>query len=624
MRIGRFLGLTLAAVIAPFCLGADSDLELSFKPLFAGTTQPEVYAPYLIRCVNKGESTKGVFTFSDENSKTEYPVDLPKGGKKEFIAYLPKAGYEQVTGRLVTDIGTARIKFPEVSGSANCLLSISDTEGLLNFARSLEGANGRMGYSFSPLSASPSLLPDRATSYLSFSGVFLNEGAERIEGDQLAALERYVLLGGTLVISGGASAPIFNDPRWSHLLPIKGVRPETIRPQPGEGVAGLEMEGDFTMSVGTLAPGALVRQSFRNRPFLVVRPYGFGRVYFIAVNLFEDPVSKWQGKPAIISAMNLGDTTRRIAGVQAAAMMNDQEDPYGSGMSVHMMTPPTTPEQNDPFSASVPPTSTVMWILLGYFVLVVPLNLLILRKFGKGELAWITSPVLSLGFAVIFFRFAADLYSAQLSTATTGLLIADVNSKQAYFLGGSQLFFPRGGRYDLGLAGVEGIRSRSSDPYGRSAKAIGDFNPIDTGQINVPNLMVPNLSFREFAYYEARKDQLATIASIGKDSLRIVNTSGKKITKGILFYEGGVTTIKDLNPGQTEEVRLVNSGRPYYDQGYDIGMASISDLLTNQSRGNRVALFAEIEGVEAGPRIGKLVKNLSKTRVVIFGTRGSS
>jgi len=610
------------AALLPAAQAADSDLTLSYQPLFAGTARPELFAPYLIQCENKGENTKGIFTFSDDSFRVHYPIDLPRGSKKQFIAYLPKAGYDSVNGRLVTDIGSARIKFPEQSGSSNCLLSISDTEGLLNFTRSLDQNDGRMGYSFTPLTASPDLLPDRATSYLSFSGIFLNEGAERIEGEKLKAIERYVLLGGTLVISGGASAPIFSDARWQHLLPVRNVKPENITPRLGDQVQGLQLSGTFTMSVGQLNPGAIVKAQYQNRPFIVSRPYGFGRVVFLAVNAFEDPVSKWEGKSQFIGGLQLVDSSRRIASVHAAARMN-QDDPYAGYMGSYPGSPSYNQDRTDPFSATVPPTSTVVWILLGYFVLVVPLNLLILRKMGKGEWAWITSPILSFAFAAIFFRFAADLYTAQLSTATTGILVADVGSKQTYYLGGSQVFFPRGGRYDLGLQNVEGILSRESDPYSDDRRGISDFNPTDTGEINVRNLSVPNLSFREFSYYEARQDEIVAIVPVGKDTVRIINQSGRNIKRGSLFYEGGIATVKDLKPGESDQVKLESTGRRYYEDGWDVTMATLTDVLTNQSRQNRVALLADIEDFEAGPRIGKLVSSLSKTKLVAFGTRST-
>lgn len=630
MQIRRLLGMVAATALSAVCLGADRDLEISYAPLFLSTTQPANFAPFKIRCENKGKSTKGVFTIDSGQSRTNYPVDLPTGSKKEFIAYLPPQSYEPLYGTLITDIGRARIRFPEMGYAGNCLVSISNSEGVLNFSKSMETMQGRVGYSFSPMSAKPSDLPDRATAYLSAAAVFLGDGAETIKDEAFSALERYVLVGGTLVISGGASTPLFNDPKWRPLLPVVNPKPETMSPDPGDQVAGLQLRGEFTMSVGAVAPGAIVKGSYRNRPFIVSKPYGLGRVVFLAVNAFENPVSQWPGKVDLIAGLNLAETTTKMSSLQAMAMGNDH-DPYGgsyygSGVSTYSSGgSPYGSTPSDPFSASVPPTSTVVWILIAYFVLVVPINLLVLKKLGRGELAWITSPILSLGFAAIFFRFAADLYSAELSTATKGVIVAEQNSRQSYFMGGSQMFFPRGGKYDLKLEDVEGIRPRNADPYsmygGREA-GLNDFEPTDTGQIHVRDLPVANLSFKEFAYFEARDDEWLSVVPAGKNAVRLTNRSGKEIKSGSLYFDGGIADVGDLKAGESREVKLVNSGNPRRDTEYMYGM-SLMSMLMNQAKLNRIAVTADVEG-RFGPQVGKLVPGLSRIQLVWFGTKGGA
>ena len=70
--------------------------------------------------------------------------------------------------------------------------------------------------------------------------------------------------------------------------------------------------------------------------------------------------------------------------------------------------------------ATLPPASQMLMVLAIYFVVVVPVNFLVLKKLGRGEWAWFTAPIISLIFAGVLFSRAQNLYSAKMSTASAG------------------------------------------------------------------------------------------------------------------------------------------------------------------------------------------------------------
>src|SRR5262249_46631881 len=126
---------------------------------------------------------------------------------------------------------------------------------------------------------------------------------------------------------------------------------------------------------------------------------------------------------------------------------------------------------------------------------------LVLKKLKRGELAWFTAPILSLGFAGILFTSAASLYSAKMSTVSTGLLLAQEGSGDGIFIGGTQMFIPRAGSYDLKLKSVDSITDRGEDDgMGRVAQENADVEAVDTGEIAIPNLSANNLNFRRIGY----------------------------------------------------------------------------------------------------------------------------
>ena len=157
------------------------------------------------------------------------------------------------------------------------------------------------------------------------------------------------------------------------------------------------------------------------------------------------------------------------------------------------------------FQVEMPGTGKVFLILAAYFVCVVPLNFLILRKLNRGEYAWITSPIIGLAFAGVFFLIASDLYGAGLSRSTTGLVVAHQGSSVAYGFGNQELFFPSGGRYDLKFSGVEAISDVPNYNYYMGSLSDTGFagDLYDVGEITATRAAVSNLAFREIHFRQA-------------------------------------------------------------------------------------------------------------------------
>jgi len=278
-------------------------------------------------------------------------------------------------------------------------------------------------------------------------------------------------------------------------------------------------------------------------------------------------------------------------------------------------------DTSDPFSTTLPPTSKVFTLLGAYFVVVVPLNFLILRKFKRGELAWFTAPIISLGFAGALFASAGDLYSAKMSSAAQGLLVGQEGIADGMFIGKSQLFVPRAGSYDLKMKGVDslGILSASRDFYGGRGQEedTSDLNPQDTGEITIPEMHANNLAFREIAYrqrvpvsdwfsIEFRKD--------GKNKgVATVRNTGPYVLDHASVVTGGaeVPLTAPLQPGESKIVTVI----PQPDTGANSGESDLKVLL-NRNRG--AALTGSIVGLQPGPQLGKPVQGRTAIQMILF------
>lgn len=615
--------LGLLPVLATAARAADSDFTMLVEPVFEGLEFSIKGVPLRISVGNKGQDARGSVVVNARGARMTYPIQLPQGSSKSFIAYVTGGGYESPTITLDTDRGRVSQQFkPNMGGMTTNVALITDAPGLMSFLRKSDSNSGQ---TIIDVYGTPGLLPERAVGFDSISAVLLGEGAERISKVEVDALKDYVMRGGVLLFIGGAAAPTLTDPRWGELIPVKNPSTTVI---PGKSFGKIfKTPPTDNVSVSVVQPkaGAKVESSSGGTPLIVSRTFGAGATVFWAFNPFERPISSWEGRAAVIRSVAARDRSSLVR--QMAGLSTQDEYGYsgGYGYGSPTMVPPMpmgADMSSDPFSTKLPPASTVVWVMVGYFIVVVPLNLLILRKLGKGEWAWGTTPVISLVFAGIYFSFAGGLYSAELSTATSGALIVDSREPEAIFLGKSQLFFPRGGSYDLKLQGIENMEVPGMNYYRNpgTSDTASAMNPIDVGEIVVPRMRVSNLSFHQFEYEQhlqlpkwvtshiALKKENNTIGGY------ITNTSdetwyGARLYAGNLIVElGEVLPGKQVALGKLPARVSTSDDRPNYN----------SSSITSASRLSRTSavLTTHIRGIRLGPMLGREVPNYKSINLI--------
>jgi len=593
MPLKRSLWVGILAISA---LGhaSDRDFTIQAESLFMGTNSPARVQPFIVTVENKGRDVRGVVNVRTNDFTMDYPIDLPQGSRKRFIAYVNTRYSVEGMVSLRTPNGGAEFRIETApSAQTTCFAAVTDAAGEFGFLRSRTGQQNPIA----DLYLKPDMMPERTSGYAGIQTVFLAEGSERMNDEAFRALKMYIVAGGNVVMFGGASMPLQGDPRWRPLLPVVDARPKTVRLD--NVFHDMQAVGDTTLGIGRLAPGAHVLLGSESTPYLVELRYGLGRVLFIAMNLTEGPAKGWVGREKFVEQAGILESPK--FGQILDACLPDVMNPFGAPSAVAMPGTGAPVPTNDPFSATVPDTTTVLLILFIYLILVVPVNLLILRKIGKGEWAWITSPIISLGFAAVFFRYSAGLYAADLSLASTGALIVREGEPEGYYLGRSQLFFPRGGTYDLGLERVEAIFPSTSARRGMS-QMTESLGSVDLGQVSArPN--VTNLSFREFSYLQRIptkqwlqvRVQTRQGAPVG---VSVVNRSNQTLTDVGVLLKGVAFSVGQIAPGETKSST---------EKGYEM-MDSLVDMANAEAEtGRQGVLVGLMPQLKPGPQIGAIV-----------------
>lgn len=569
-----------------------ADLSLSIQPLFEGRSQTNGPNPFVATVANRGADAVGhVATEMGQSGSVLHPVNLPRGSVKRITLIVPvSAQYEQIRVTLDTDQGrVSKVIQPEYgySGAGGAL--------------QIGGSSGDMAFlaQKTVMHVGAAAAPERPILYSGFDYVVLGESAERMSDAASRALQVYLVAGGRVLLLGGASSPILHDPRWTPILPMRptGVR-EVRVPTSVEKWWGRPMpDTPITVTVGPVASSSQVRVT-APVPLVVERAVGQGLVVQFAFNPFDEPLRTWPGLEKLF-ARYLPPSSGAIQSIGRYSQYEQSTAIPGSPGATSMPAP--LPQQ-DAFTLEVPPWGKMLTLLIAYAVVVVPVNLLLLRKVRRSEWAWLTAPLVSVGFAGAFFSFAGDLYRTPLSTATDGTLTWDARLPEGYFTGRTQLFVPRGGRYDLGLTGIDFLGNEAYDEYGMGTSQRTALDLVDTGSYSAPKARFTNLTYHSVVYAQIvpTGGWLRTAVAPRKGNrvqLKITNGSPYPWSHLELRAPGAKHTLSKLPPGETwivpQEITLNDSRKP-----------------TQPS----LLLVGTLEGFRPGPQLGRDVTRVGGTR----------
>jgi hypothetical protein len=247
---------------------------------------------------------------------------------------------------------------------------------------------------------------------------------------------------------------------------------------------------------------------------------------------------------------------------------------------------------------------------------------LILKKLRRGEVAWITAPLIALGFAGAFFMSARDLYSAKMSSAAQGLIIGQEGMPFGMFVGSSQLFIPSSGSYDLKLHGVDSLGVvQQGFGFAGANQDSSDFNPQDTGEITVPQMQANNLSFRQISYRQRVpvNDWFSLSferTGYHKGRCYVRNTGPYTLEGAAIALNSNEIFIGELKPGESKTVPLDTA------KSNNIAPELHSDISGIMARLHGVALIGYVEGYRPGPQLGSQVDSRTSVRMMLVAKEG--
>ncbi len=557
--------------------------------------------PYYANIENSGPHEDGRLTMSRSANQDniEYLIELPTGARKRVLFTSGMYGENIVHLRLTSSVKEVPIR-ENYSPEDTRYGLISDNPSDLIFLKGkVEQKNDGSGGGIGVGGCIPDDAPDRSFGYDCLNAVFLGDGTEKLRDDQIRAIKQYIQWGGTVIFVGGAAQSATADKRWWDILPIADSNVVTSR--------------GLTERVGTPRLGSTKVTVAKGTCY--VRGSGLGTVAILSVNPFESPIRESEDRHSIVSKairMSHGNSVRKLLLAQIGKYDDEYMPRYSSSTSYSAV--PMSPTAStarafgtnpDPYQIKPPSIETILWILITYVIVVVPINFLVLRKFNRLEVAWVSTPLISVIFSMFLLNTTIGLYKANATTRTSSIAVLGENDSESLVFGRSEMFFPRAKSTDLELANVESVLSTDRYQYRDSS----GINLIDTGRdIQAPSVQTGNLAFKELAYIQSTKElkglKVTLVRKNGEPAVRIENQSHSVISGIILFGPGDQKGISEaVVIGATLVIPASKTMHSKINPNADNSTTGWQSLAA--STANKLIVMASVDSMHVGPKYGQ-------------------
>ena len=597
----RIQKVLAAALLVALCSAANAQaVRMTVQQVWSGLGTSRAN-PYYANIENSGPHEDARLTMSGLASQDniEYLVELPTGARKRVMFTSGWYGESVVHLHLNSSVKDVPIRENYAPEDTRYGL-ISDNPSDLIFLKGKteqknDGSSGGIGVG----GCVPDDAPDRSFGYDCLDALFLGDGTEKLRDDQVRAIKQYVQWGGTVIFVGGAAQSASADKRWWDILPISDSNVVTSR--------------GLTERVGTRRVGSTKVTVAKGTCF--VRGSGLGIVAILSVNPFESPIRESEDRHSIVSKVirtGHGNSVRQLLMAQIGRSEDDYSPRYSSSssysaipMSASRVAAPGFGATLDPYQIKPPSIETILWILITYVIVVVPVNFLVLRKLNRLEVAWVSTPLISVIFSMFLLNTTIGLYKASATTRTSSIAILGEGDADSLVFGRSEMFFPRAKSTDLELTNFESILA--SNRY--TSRDSSGINLIDTGRdIQAPGVQTGNLAFKELAYIQSTKElkglKITLVKKNGESSVRIENQTHSVISGINLFGPGDQKAITEsVGIGATLVIPASKTMRSKINPNADNSSTGWQTL--SASTANKLIVMASVDSMHVGPKYGQ-------------------
>ncbi len=392
----------------------------------------------------------------------------------------------------------------------------------------------------------PEDLPDRPEAWSVLDRIVWQDvDAGQLSLEQLAGLRTWLAGGGRLTVLGGSGGLGLLAGFPDELLPFRPTATIDVDPQVIRGLLGGTLPRaaePLPALAGTLMAGGRALATSGDRAIVADRPFGSGAVTLAGF----DPATSWLAESTSVDV--LWATIVAARGTSRAPLIVGDD-------SILVSLLGTMP------ALALPPVEGLLILIFGYILLIGPLNYLVLRRLDRREWAWVTMPLLVVGFTVAAFGIGAALRGTDVIVNQVALVRAAPGTEAAQaqvYLG---VFSPTRGSYDVSIPGGALL----SAPYSGEGFGQADGQGLDVVQGDPARVRALAVGYGTLRAVRAEAPVAAPRieADLRLEGGHVVgtirNASDSTLVRPTVVLGTGVVVLADLAPGASATVDLASA-----------------------------------------------------------------
>lgn len=548
------LALLLSWLLAILSLPAaqDSDLALTARAGFDGLVGESSAVPLVVTARNNGAPFEGEVRVMASDSIAgnplvySAPISLPTGSDKRvpLVIHIPPFGGGLTVQLVEQEQVVAEVETGQLTqvGQDELFYGVASSDpGGLAFLETISGGRTDSAVAF----LDPEDLPEVSSAWAALDILVLDDiDTSRMSAGQTAALRIWVENGGQLVVTGGPGGPQ-TAVGVADLLPVivNGVATIDSLPALAE-FAGdpIDAPGPFVVTESNSLRGkTLIHQN--DLPLLVREELGRGSVTFLALDPKLEPLTGWAGHDSLWEAI---------------AAETPSPAPWGTGIRDGYAA--TSAVSYIP-GLRLPSIVQLIFFLVLYTAIIGPINFLILRRFNRRELAWVTIPALVLLFSAATFLTGFRTRGNTASLNKMSVAYGSIDAERVWTQTALGLYSPRRDRYNIILP-----YNSTAYPFNEGFGSILGSSNLDTiTRSSDLTLSGVRTDTSEVAPFIVEADlprpplSATAILSPGGNEIEVTvkNSGNETLENAVLIYGQDQLGLGNIGAGEEQSIRLL-------------------------------------------------------------------
>ncbi len=546
-------GVLLLGALGPgLAAAADDGPVMTAHALLQGHVRQGSWFAIAVDLENAGPDVTGELQVKGgADSKTRFgtPVELATGSRKQYLLYAqppPFGGNMKVQLVSGDRVVSEALVATAVHDQSQLVVGVV-SENPARIVSELRLLPNQSGAAPSIATLTPADLPERIQAWSALDSIVWQDvDAATLTPAQVAALRVWLAGGGRLVIVGGTAGADSLSGFPDDLLPYRPTSTVDIDPAALRPILGGVPQGAATLTAYAGEPGAgRVLATSGDRVIAADLEVGNGSVTLLGF----DPTTTW------VAEGETWDTPlwRKLLPQRAVGSVGLADN--SSIVSAVTNLP----------SLALPPTGGLVVLLLGYILLVGPVNYLVLRRLDRREWAWVTVPALIIVFTAGSFLIGGALRGSDVIVHEVGIVRGAPATEAATVQSYLGVFSPSRATYQVTVAGDALLSApMNGDIFGTGF--VADLDIVEGDPSRIRDLAVGVGSIR-MVRAEGSATGPEVVADLhladGRLTGTVTNRSDQPLHAAAIVVGSSAMPLRDIAAGATAEVNLAIANNPF-------------------------------------------------------------